>query len=327
MTGTVNWDLVIPQALLPDGSLVTPEQVTRQHGPFRCPECRSEVVLRWGKWVRRHFAHIPDSDCSLVRASESWWHKTAKSLVVNVVNDWATQGAPEPRLFPVLCGKCERRGIEPDRLSAVVAGIVRAQEEARIPGISVIPDVAAFDGDDRVLLAVELVRTHAMDAAKVASYRAAGIPWVEIDAAHLVNKGAFAWRPFRTWRSPAGRCEICGDEAERPEKARLHVARDGEYGSTPTTKLDKREAEMLAAIDAGGYKELPFGPLFCPPATVDRKSVRFRSVVRDGRGRSVGVYEDAAYARRVADFYNRIWHHFEARMRAQDAAKGDGMDG
>ena len=320
MSGGVDWDLVVPQALLADGGLVTPEQVTRQHGPFNCPECGSDVVLRWGKWVKRHFAHTAASQCSLVTASESWWHKTAKSLVVNVVRDWLTQGNREPRLSPVLCKECRQRGVEPNRLSAVIPGIARVEDEAHVPGLSVVPDVTAFDRDGRVLLAVELVRTHAMDSLKATTYRLSGIPWLEIDAEHLVNRGAFVWHPFRTWRSPSGRCEGCGREVETPDKARVHISKDGEYGATPTAELGRHEAALVAAIEAGEYAESPFGPLFAPPASVDRKTIRFHSVVRDGLGRAVGVYEDGAYARRMADFYNRVSSHFEKWQKARGAA-------
>jgi hypothetical protein len=105
------------------------------------------------------------------------------------------------------------------------------------------------------------------------------------------------------------------------------VTRRDRVAASAGTSLDAMVADLCARIDAGEIREAPLGPLCRPPVHVDRKGAPHLAVVRDTLGRRIGAYEDASYAGRVADAYNRIWHHFEARMRAQDTAKEDGMDG
>lgn len=80
--------------------------------------------------------------------------------------------------------------------------------------------------------------------------------------------------------------------------------------------IEQMIARLCARIDSGEIREAPLGPLFTPPAHMDRKSVRYRSVVRDSLGRAADVYEDPSGAKRMADAYNRVSEHF-AEHRAQ----------
>lgn len=77
--------------------------------------------------------------------------------------------------------------------------------------------------------------------------------------------------------------------------------------------VDAMAARLCARIDSGEIQEAPLGPLCQPPVHLDRKTVRYRAVVRDAIGRAVEVHEDAAYARAVVDAYNRVAEHFAAR--------------
>lgn len=315
----VDWDLVVPQAVAQGGRIVTPREVGRKDGPFACPECDGEVVWRAGPEVRRHFAHTPDSPCALVQTGESWWHRSAKKRVAQVVSDWLERGEDEPKVEPVLCGHCAAREITATPLGDLALGVVAVRTEARFDGLSVIPDVALLDAEGEMVLAVELVRTHAMEEAKMAAYRAAGIEWLEIDATRVLDGGP-VWRPFRTSRSPGGRCVVCGSTkgVPKPEHAYVRRVDDGPHGKEG---LEKMVGEVCARIDQGDVAS-PLGPLCTPPVRLDRKSVRYMAVIRDRHGRRVAAYEDAEYARAMVDAMNRVAEHFEARRTVPMGGRG-----
>ncbi len=52
-------------------------EATREEGPFFCPECEEEVVLKKGMVVIHHFAHYPEATCSY-GTGESEQHRRAK---------------------------------------------------------------------------------------------------------------------------------------------------------------------------------------------------------------------------------------------------------
>lgn len=52
-------------------------EVTREEGPFFCPECDEEVILKKGSIVLPHFAHYPEASCSY-GTGESEQHRRAK---------------------------------------------------------------------------------------------------------------------------------------------------------------------------------------------------------------------------------------------------------
>ncbi|WP_406302804.1 competence protein CoiA family protein [Streptomyces sp. NBC_00885] len=50
-------------------------------GSFTCPMCDSGVILKRGRKVAAHFAHMPGSDCPAAEG-ESWRHLMAKQVLV-----------------------------------------------------------------------------------------------------------------------------------------------------------------------------------------------------------------------------------------------------
>jgi competence protein CoiA len=61
-----------------DGSEAIADEVEWGDGPFHCPECREEVILKQGRIKTPHFAHYPDSQCSYNGTGESDDHRWAK---------------------------------------------------------------------------------------------------------------------------------------------------------------------------------------------------------------------------------------------------------
>jgi competence protein CoiA len=59
------------------GDLVTAWDVTKAQGPFFCPECDEQVIVKKGSYKIHHFAHQASSACRY-RVGESEEHQQAK---------------------------------------------------------------------------------------------------------------------------------------------------------------------------------------------------------------------------------------------------------
>lgn len=52
-------------------------EAVKDQGPFYCPECQRQVVLKKGQFIIHHFAHRPESNCKY-GTGETWEHWQAK---------------------------------------------------------------------------------------------------------------------------------------------------------------------------------------------------------------------------------------------------------
>ncbi len=61
-----------------DNGYVLATEIQKDDGPFFCPECEGELILKQGRVKIDHFAHLPDADCSYAGEPESEEHIAAK---------------------------------------------------------------------------------------------------------------------------------------------------------------------------------------------------------------------------------------------------------
>jgi competence protein CoiA len=61
-----------------DNGYVLATEIQKDDGPFFCPECEGELILKQGRVKRAHFAHLPDADCAYAGEPESAEHIEAK---------------------------------------------------------------------------------------------------------------------------------------------------------------------------------------------------------------------------------------------------------
>lgn len=165
-------EFMVPLGIDPKGNPVRPFQA--QKGvPYLCPECKERLILRKGDVRAHHFSHRQDSECN----PETRLHKSAKALVVKMVNDLIAGAAKSPKLFSrhSLCGGGSSGLLTTD--------ITRAEEEYRLP-FGRILDVAILNGD-KVVLGVEIYVTHRVCAMKRNSMTE--IPWVEVGAWNIIH--------------------------------------------------------------------------------------------------------------------------------------------
>ncbi len=66
------------------GTLVIAWEVSRDQGPFFCPECQRQVAVKQGQYVMHHFAHLSGSNCTY-GTGESWEHWRAKFEMYNAL--------------------------------------------------------------------------------------------------------------------------------------------------------------------------------------------------------------------------------------------------
>jgi competence protein CoiA len=57
---------------------VLAEEVELADGPFYCPACREQLILKKGRKLVAHFAHWPDAACDYANEGESEEHRLAK---------------------------------------------------------------------------------------------------------------------------------------------------------------------------------------------------------------------------------------------------------
>jgi competence protein CoiA len=61
-------------------------KVKREDGPFRCPHCKAEVILKAGRIVIPYFSHLAKSPCPYAHEAESEEHMLAKKEIYEALS-------------------------------------------------------------------------------------------------------------------------------------------------------------------------------------------------------------------------------------------------
>lgn len=195
-------DFLVPFGLDDSERLVPPDGATREVR-YRCPACRTPLVLRAGTRKRPHFAHAAHTACD----PEGLLHLTAKMLIVQVIREWKAGTGPQP-LVVRGCARCTKEQHEP-----LPSRIERALPEYVVDGGWRL-DVALMEGEI-VIAAVEVFDTHKVGEEKA---RSLGVPCAELSAQDVVMS-PILWRPMSTtarkWTCPA-----CNADQERLQRLR-----------------------------------------------------------------------------------------------------------
>lgn len=229
----------------------------RARGPFTCVGCGEELVAKLGSVRARHFAHRPGSTCALTRP-ETLLHLDAKERLLALCT---RAFAGESRVtLRARCPACRREA----PLDLAATGDAAVTEGA----------VGALRADVLVLragrpaLALEVLVTHAVGAAKAAALAEAGVPALEIDAGSgdewLRDEGATAdVIPARGLGLP--RCAAClasaradrgraaGGEAAEVAELEAYRAR-GLMGPPPGVPRDDAPPLGRGEVTALGFR-------------------------------------------------------------------------
>ena len=205
-----------------------------------CPCCNERIEWKAGKRWREHngptphVSHLPKSTCPTLTSGESAEHFNAKFDLADKLT-----GVQELKATWFCACACFRKGV-------VAQGWASVTVEHRSQQTTRVPDVALLNGDGSILLAIEIVHTHAVDDAKAADYAAADIPWIEVSVSDVVQ-----WQPTSTWalkahafgnlRVPS--CHFCEQlERERIEREQ----REREQRKRERLEREHREAQAQA---------------------------------------------------------------------------------
>lgn len=74
-----NTDMLI--AVTNSGHRAAANRVEKLHGPFHCPHCSTQVVLKKGRVVVHHYAHKPQESCQYARETRE--HLTTKQQIAD----------------------------------------------------------------------------------------------------------------------------------------------------------------------------------------------------------------------------------------------------
>tara|TARA_Y100000310_G_scaffold300838_1_gene336825 strand:- start:1412 stop:2161 length:750 start_codon:yes stop_codon:yes gene_type:complete len=70
-----------------NGSMVWGDEVSKQDGPFLCPECSCDVIVKKGKVRIHHFSHLPEAECRYSNG-ETELHRKAKRDIYEALSSY-----------------------------------------------------------------------------------------------------------------------------------------------------------------------------------------------------------------------------------------------
>ncbi len=143
-------DLKIPYASLsPFLSTMVHANNADKANSYYCPCCSTRLILRNGDIRVKHFSH-PAGSCS----AESIYHKTAKSLILDIFRE----GRFYDIKFPAVCDNCHSQPTVsfPESITNMVL-------EYRLDGY--IYDIVCFSGSSAIF-AIEVLYSHKVDSLK-----------------------------------------------------------------------------------------------------------------------------------------------------------------
>lgn len=196
----------VPAGETPTGRLVLARNA-RADVAYRCPGCRSELVLRKGEVRSPHFAHKAFGFCS----PETALHLGVKAWIARALGKrlrGVRRGVPRLR---VRCAGRQQPGYSrpagqcPGEAWLPLADLAFDQvlvEAANPDGLK--PDILLL-GEGGPVLGIEVLVTHPVDAAKAAR---TSHPWVEVDAMQVL-KSPHAWKPSQAHHPWTGSCPAC----------------------------------------------------------------------------------------------------------------------
>lgn len=172
MSASLEWALVDGRRMSASSMVGVPPR-DRPRGV--CPCCSDPITWKAGDVVVPHVAHAPGSACAATNP-ETAEHFNAKMRLADLV---VPHGALS---LSASCASCSRTVIAPWEVEVwTSAQVERAVGTRR-------HDVVLFDEAGAVCAAIEVLRSHRVDAAKEKDLAALGVRWIEVLAEH-----ALAW--------------------------------------------------------------------------------------------------------------------------------------
>lgn len=200
--------LLLPYAYDTDGNLVSIDDVTKGQ-KYTCPACGAELSLRISKIPpgqkyhrRNHFAHKSNTDN---QCSETFLHKLFKERCAEYIRNKIAKH--EDLYFYWECKKCYEQ-----HKGNLIKKALRVVTELDLDICK--PDIALFDGNDDVIIVIEIVVTHKPEDKALKYYEDNNIACLQInvdDFSDCDNIEKKLSRPSEMSTCPNPICQECGN--------------------------------------------------------------------------------------------------------------------
>ena len=173
--------LKIPYAYIDaNNNFVSPQKATKGQDYF-CPKCKVEVILRKGEIRTPHFAHKPDTVCTV----ESITHVMAKNIICDRFNREFRMGKPLVGIKRV-CPTCNK--VAYAKFNHVgFSHRCHAMTEVDLPDAGIKPDVGIYQ-DLELQLAIEILNASKVTEERAKRYREARLPFIEVEAQDVIDE-------------------------------------------------------------------------------------------------------------------------------------------
>lgn len=236
-------DLRVPVAFDPEGRQVVPEDAVKSTN-YRCSSkaCKQVVRLRRaydrsdGVSVTAHFFHLGESPECLWKTRESLEHFFA----IDYLRRLGILKVERTRT----CGHTYRVDL-PGKVATA-----KPEDLLTVNGRNYRPDVTYFDDAGNIILAIEVLHTHAVDEKKAKDLSCA-VDWIEVSALDVLRKGLVVVTQERPLTDPN-----CAECAEIRRKREEEQKREKERRELEARKQLERE-RILAAKKAKADKITP----------------------------------------------------------------------
>jgi hypothetical protein len=212
-----------------------------------CPVCDCEVVFVLGSQTAHHFRHGEGSDCP-VKGGETAEHLNTKFYIADVLRRALSEPANRRALRVVEeCVGVPEVGLSgcPSRGRFVFA---QAWDEVRVErGLAELrPDILLFK-DGAPLVAIEVLRTHAVGDEKAVRLAELDVRWIEVPAGEEIYAGERPWslaQPIPTLRIVPGFRWSCKD-CTRIQREHAESQRRGEEERQYRQRLRRRAVRVV----------------------------------------------------------------------------------
>jgi ribosomal protein S27E len=260
-------ELLIPFAVDEKEQLCSPKTAERGKNYF-CPACKEPVIFRHGDIKIPHFAHKVSLTCN----QETVTHKTAKLLILNVIEDWKSGKSGSPKLYRKcqICGKIINQPL-PEKVDSALLEYKLSDGSIADVGLMV---------EGKVQAAVEIKVTHAVDKIKA---NRLPIPFIELDGYEVINNPV-VWKPITDNFNPLT-CDQCKTIYTRFNKKILQIAKASNlelpkvYYRYSFCKCWKCKREIIVFTWPSDNSDNTYLPKIMPPP----KTVQFRYSKTVGR--------------------------------------------
>ena len=196
----------MPVGEAPNGSLVRARDASLEVG-YRCPGCRTPLLLRRGQVRSPHFAHKTLGFC----APETALHQGVKLWIAQMLRKGlGGRGGRMPRVQVPCAGTKQLEGLDfawrcpgeawfsLEHLAFDDVAVERETPEGLRPDLLLLRQ-------GEPVLGIEVRVTHAVDAVKAAKTT---YPWVEVEANRFLASPR-SWRPCQGDHPWTGSCRVC----------------------------------------------------------------------------------------------------------------------